>query len=86
MTAKSADSARITARTRFAASRTFLRSERSTMAPAGSESSSHGSIAAKPTPAITSGASVEERASSGKATLSVPSARLDSEAALNSRQ
>jgi len=58
MTAKSADSARITARTRFAASRTVLRSERSTIAPAGSDNSSQGSIAAKPTPAIASGASV----------------------------
>jgi hypothetical protein len=70
----------------LAPSRTVLRSERSTIAPDGRENSSHGTIDANPTPAIASGSSVQERASSGRATFSVPSARLDSEAALKSRQ
>jgi hypothetical protein len=77
---------RITERTRFAVSSTVLRSERSTIAPAGSDNSSQGSIAAKPTPAIASGALVYERASRGRATLSVPSAMLDREAAPRSRR
>ena len=59
---------------------------RSTNAPTGSENSSHGSAAATPMNAIDSSLRVSREASSGRATTSTPSPRLEIVLAVHKRQ
>jgi hypothetical protein len=62
------------------------RSTRSAMAPAGRANRSHGSERAKASPAINVGECVSRTATRGSATLTMPSARLDSPLAVQSCQ
>ncbi len=61
-------------------------SMRSTIAPMGNDSSSHGSAAATPMNEIDSSLRVSLEASSGKATMNTPSPRLEMVLAVHKRQ
>lgn len=65
------------ARRAFAAFIAFLRSIRSISVPAGMANSSHGRNCTADNAAISTGSRVSVVASSGKATLAMPSARFD---------
>jgi hypothetical protein len=85
-TTASTSTASSAARTRFAPSIARRRSSRSASAPAGSANSSQGSVKAKTRPAISAGDRVKPMATSGRATLTIPSARSDRTAEVHSRQ
>jgi len=73
-------------RTQFAPSIARRRSSRSASIPAGSANSSHGSVNANASPAISTGERVYPIATSGSATFTIPSDMSDSPAASHIRQ